>query len=405
LPDFRFIDWYRRMNALRDLDQEEVLAAAEVALATSTGETVHIQDAQVLSDERRRNLILRGNAVGPGGQSRPIIIKITRLSSYDPGAENALDNSGLLKEWAATAFLSTQRPARRHSAMLLAGDAVRGLLVFEDLGAGLGSLVEPLLHGSADEAERALLAYASALGRLHVDTAGHIVEYERTLRAVLPAIRRTVPRPRAKIEENASKVRERLGGPPAPDGLMQIAQRLDEPGIWFGLVHGDPCPDNALLQAGHVRLIDYEFAEPGHVLLDAAYWRFGFRACWCAGRIPDAVATQADAAYRAEFSTGLGTAVNDAMFQTEMAIVAAAWLLRSLVWHLDTALKEDAILGIASIRSRLLWYLQATIAMTEAADVLPDFRSLARAWLADLRDRWPQTQSLSLYPAFAGGAD
>lgn len=93
------------------------------------------------------------------------------------------------------------------------------------------------------------------------------------------------------------------------------------------------------------------------------------------------------------------------MFQTEMAIVAAAWLLRSLVWHLDTALKEDAILGIASIRSRLLWYLQATIAMTEAADVLPDFRSLARAWLADLRDRWPQTQSLSLYPAFAGGAD
>lgn len=215
------------MNALRDLDQEEVLAAAEVALATSTGETVHIQDAQVLSDERRRNLILRGNAVGPGGQSRPIIIKITRLSSYDPGAENALDNSGLLKEWAATAFLSTQRPARRHSAMLLAGDAVRGLLVFEDLGAGLGSLVEPLLHGSADEAERALLAYASALGRLHVDTAGHIVEYERTLRAVLPAIRRTVPRPRAKIEENASKVRERLGGPPAPDGLMQIAQRLD----------------------------------------------------------------------------------------------------------------------------------------------------------------------------------
>jgi thiamine kinase-like enzyme len=393
------------MNALRDLDHKEVVSAAEVALAAAMGGTVPIRDAQALSDEQRRNLILRGNAVGPGGQSRPIIVKITRLSSYDPGAENAFDNSGLLKEWVATAFLSTQRPARHHCAMLLAADALRGLLVFEDIGAGLSSLVEPLLHGSRDEAERAVLAYASALGRLHVDTAGHIEEYERTLRAALPAVRRTVPRRFAKIEENASKVCERLGGPPAPDDLMQIAQRLDEPGIWFGLVHGDPCPDNALLQGDHVRLIDYEFAEPGHVLLDAAYWRFGFPTCWCVGRIPDAVATRADAAYRAEFSTVLGTAVNDAMFQTEMAFIAAAWLLRTLAWLLDTALKEDAILGIASFRSRLLWYLEATIAMTEAADVLPNFRSLVRAWLADLRARWPLTHSLGLYPAFVTGSD
>jgi len=84
--------------------------------------------------------------------------------------------------------------------------------------------------------------------------------------------------------------------------------------------------------------------------------------------------------------------------------MAAAWLLRTLAWQLDTALKEDAILGIASFRSRLLWYLETTITMTEAADVLPDFRSLARIWLADLRDRWPLTQPLGLYPAFAGGS-
>jgi hypothetical protein len=34
--------------------------------------------------------------------------------------------------------------------MLLAADTAHGLLVFEDLGAGLDSLVEPLLHGDPD---------------------------------------------------------------------------------------------------------------------------------------------------------------------------------------------------------------------------------------------------------------
>jgi hypothetical protein len=80
-------------------------------------------------------------------------------------------------------------------------------------------------------------------------------------------------------------------------------------------------------------------------------------------------------------------------------------LLWSFAWLLDAGLKEDGRLGIASIRSRLLWYLEATITMTEAADILPNFRSLARQWLVDLRNRWPLTHPLSLYPAFVGGAD
>jgi hypothetical protein len=36
---------------------------------------------------------------------------------------------------------------------------------------------------------------------------------------------------------------------------------------------------------------------------------------------------------------------------------------------------------------------------------LPMFRSVARGWLADLRNRWPSTDPLGLYPAFAAGWD
>ena len=58
--------------------------------------------------------------------------------------------------------------------------------------------------------------------------------------------------------------------------------------------------------------------------------------------------------------------------------------------------------GIAPVRSGLLWYLEASIAMGEAADVLPGLRATARGWLDELRSRWPATEVLGFYPAFAG---
>jgi Phosphotransferase enzyme family len=390
------------MTALRDLDRDDVVAAAAAALATATGAPVRIQAVEALSDAQRRNLILRGKAIRDGHHEQSVIIKATRSASYDSGAETAFEDSGLVKEWAATAFLTARAPGGGHSARLLAGDAARGILVFEDLGTGLRSLVEPLLHGTAAEAERALVAYGSALGRLHADATACIEDYARSLHAGFPTVRRRAPRVRARMEEIAAMMRERLGGatPPA-DELAQIALKLEQPGPWLSLVHGDPCPDNALLVDGRVRLVDFEFARPGHALLDATYWRFGFPTCWCAGRVPAAVAANADAAYRAEAGSVIGEALNDTSYRVESAFVAAAWLLHSLEWRLDTAWKDDGTWGIASTRSRLLWYLEATRAMIEDADVLPGLRSVAGEWLTELRDRWPASGALSLYPAFA----
>jgi hypothetical protein len=218
------------MDELRDLDQKDVLTAAEAALAVSMGETVHICDIETLSDEHRRNLILRGNVVRAGAPDRSIIIKVTRSRRYDPTTQSAFEDSGLVKEWAATAFLSAQGAARGHGAMLLAADTAHGLLVFEDLGAGLESLVEPLLHGRPDQAERAVLAYASALGRLHADTAGNIAEHARALRAGFPAVRRPEPRHQVQLEQRAVQLCAHLGGLPPHDELAQIARRLDQPG-------------------------------------------------------------------------------------------------------------------------------------------------------------------------------
>jgi hypothetical protein len=172
--------------------------------------------------------------------------------------------------------------------------------------------------------------------------------------------------------------------------------------MWLGLQHSDPCPDNALLRDGRVHLIDYEFAQPGHVLLDAVYWRIGFPTCWCAGRVPDAVAARVEAAFRGEI--GAVHAVDDAAYGRELAFMAATWLLSRLATHLESVFNEDRRWGIASVRSRMLWYLEATIAMSESADVLPGLRATARAWLDALRERWPEADVFAFYPAFGGGA-
>jgi hypothetical protein len=76
-------------------------------------------------------------------------------------------------------------------------------------------------------------------------------------------------------------------------------------------------------------------------------------------------------------------------------------LFTCLSWRLDAALADDAKWGLWSIRGRLVWYLDAIIEMTTAADVLPGIRAAAQGWLGELRRRWPEAEPLGLFPAFA----
>jgi hypothetical protein len=96
------------------------------------------------------------------------VFEATRSPTYDPTGENVLQASGLAKEWVACAFLAARAPG--HGFALLAGEVAGGIMVFEDLGEHLTSLVGPLLNGTAEQAERALGLYATTLGRLHSDT-------------------------------------------------------------------------------------------------------------------------------------------------------------------------------------------------------------------------------------------
>jgi hypothetical protein len=387
------------MNELRAIELDEVIDRACAALSRVSGRAFRIERVQSLSQPDRRNLIARAVAHDDAGRVQPVIVKATRSSSYDPTTEKALEASGLVREWVATAYISAVAPGRAHGAALLAGDVEAGILVFEDLGEGLASLVHPLLQGSADEAESALKLYATALGRLHADTVGCCQSHHATYQSIFGSGHMRPPLG-WRVEDEAGTIASVLGHAPPAGELEFLSSRLRDPGPWQSLVHGDPCPDNVLLLAGRARLIDYEWARPAHALLDGIYWRMGFPTCWCAGRTPADVCARIDAVYRTELAQSIPIALDETAYRTEAAYMTAIWLFTSLSWRLSQALERDEKWGIWSIRGRLLWYLDAVIAATGDANVLTGINTTARAWRAELCQRWPAATPLGFYPSF-----
>jgi hypothetical protein len=388
------------MGEWRTIDVAEIAARAEKALSKAYGGSVTLHNVEVLSNDNRRNFIARASARYAHRSSQSVILKATRSPTYDPTDKNVLPASGLAREWTACALLAACAGARGHGAALLAGDVARGIMVFEDLGAHLASLVDPLLKGTPEKAECALELYSTALARLHSDTIDCLDAHHETFQSVFGSGGRRRP-PGWRVEKEAELVASRIGGSPPASELELLSSRLGNPGPWLSLVHGDPCPDNSLLVEGRIRLIDYEWARPSHALLDGIYWRLGFPTCWCAGRIPTDVAARLDTAYRMELGHSVPLARDDIAYHRELAYISAVWLFTCLSWRLDEALRTDERWGTWSIRGRLLWYIEAVIEMTAAANVLPGINGAARGWLSQLRSRWPDATPLGFYPAFA----
>src|ERR1019366_2522483 len=97
---------------------------------------------------------------------------------------------------------------------------------------------------------------------------------------------------------------------PAPAGLARcltdLARRLD-PAAGHALLHGDPCPDNAMRTSDGIRFVDLEQAALGRGLTELAYLRMGFPTCWCATSVPAPVLDEAEAAYRSTWRSITGT--------------------------------------------------------------------------------------------------
>lgn len=388
------------MEQYRNLDDEEIIIAATKVLARTPGDSVLVSRVDTISNDRRRNLVLRAIARRSDGSEEPIIIKVTRFEAYDPAASNVLHTSGLVREWAATALLKQQANAGMLVSRFLGGDADIGLIILQDLGSELPTLVEPLMGARACVAEKAIQEYATALGNLHAQTAGCEDTYDQIVQTAFPHAATAKESHLSTLTRSMESIRRVLGGAFDKTELTAIAEKLDRPRQWQALVHGDLCPDNVLFREGRACLIDFEFAQPGHALLDAAYLWMGFPTCWCAGRLTESLARQAEQVYLETLRASDRFSFDESSYQLDLAHICAAQMLGRTARFLDKAIASDEEWGIASVRDRVLWWLRSSCIAMDEAQVLPSLNALAEGWIEDLQGRWISSDFLGYYPAF-----
>ena len=276
------------------------------------------------------------------------------------------------------------------------------LLVMEDLPPGR-SLAELLLGSDADEARSAVVAYAEALARFHVATAG--IEDRFDAGETQPWWADVTD---AGVDGFAALAARFGVGAAAGDVAAEghaVADDLRADGWWRTLVHGDACPDNTRIEdgpGGRFRLFDFERSSFGSCLLDASYLVAPFPTCWCFGRVPDDLSAEAVGAYRRVLGAVRPEALDDGAWGEALATALASWVVgRGDV--ITRLLDEDGTWGTSSVRVRVRQWLRAYLAAEGGVVRYPAVHAVASVLSDRLAEAWPEA-ALPDYPSLATGA-
>ncbi|WP_433795982.1 phosphotransferase [Actinoplanes sp. CA-252034] len=246
-------------------------------------------------------------------------------------------------------------------AALLAADEAERLLVLEYLGGGT-------------TARPWSVEYATALARLHGVPPGD-----------------DVPTYRPPTGAGAFLRLAARFGVPVPRSVEAEVQALLDGLAGDALLHGDPCPDNAVVTGTGVRFVDLEGARRGPGALEVAYLRTGFPTCWCVRALPPRHVAEAEEAYRALRP----------VTAEDLADACIAWLVQgdALVQraerhgpdHFDRLTRRDWEWGTATARERLLHRLGVVAGL---ATHRPRIAELAGHLSAAARSRWPGSSAV-----------
>lgn len=385
---------------------------AEKILSTHFNAPIHFSTIDRLSDPQRRNLLLRCHIEADQSIPTSVIIKQVRIENsdgepaqYNPEDLGSWDTKRFMSDWVGAEFLNTAATDARYSPQFYGGDREQGFIILEDLGSEHGSLVEPLLEGDAASAENALLHFARGLGQMHCDTAGKAEQFRHVADALHPKLIAAQQNEKER-RESAAALRSKLEAfdvaiEPTFDQEMQtIIDTILDPGPFLAYIHFDPCPDNLIYRDGELHIIDFEFGQMGHALIDIAYGRMIMPTCWCCNRIPPEIVAKMETAHRTLLAQSCPQAEEDRIYDEAMAHICGFWLSNTLSWHLARVDEEDSEWGIATVRPRILARIDAFIDTAQRADLLPGFRGTVSRLRDVLHKRWPNVAPLPLYPAF-----
>ena len=228
--------------------------------------------------------------------------------------------------WAALQFLSEIDSIRTVGPKFIAGDAVQGLIAFEYVSKAR-SFRDILRTANVHEQRYALLTYARAIGHLHGATYGRRNQW---------LCLRTSLGPRDQMDKDpfdsilrsfrrlATFVKQPISTTVETE-LSELKETLTDAEPFSALRHVDIAPQNYLLLNDNVKLVDFEYSDYGHFLLDASLGPYSFPVRW---ECDEVLAREIKSIYRTELSTGFGGALDDAIYYKGVLTAWIYWLLR-----------------------------------------------------------------------------
>lgn len=404
---------------------------AEHLLAATWGTEVRLQSAKRQPREAHvRRLLVQ---VGPQNLAQSVIVKQMQTFHTSGAGSSSYPAAAwrFFNDWAGLQFVSQAMQAAAVSPHFYAGDRAKGFFVIEDLQPA--TPLSTLLAGQdASAAADALVQLARVLGKLHAQTCGKEALYAALRSQLAPqeaswgwvppwqrapaAYRRLL----ATLEEPVRRqgfasyrwmpvvLRQATTAfsislpTQAEAELEQVVKALSAPGPFGAYTHGDPCPDNCLLQHQTLKLIDFENGAFRHALLDAVYGRMLFPTCWQVGRLPHGLVQQMEAVYRAELVPGCPEAADETRFAQELVHACAYWVLLLCQFNtLSLLLRRDQRWGMTTMRQRVLARFAQFAQTTAEFSYLEALGQVFAALANHLQGHWSvEAARLLLYAAF-----
>jgi hypothetical protein len=277
----------------------ELVALAEELLTRRHGATVRLADPVDLGGSARSLVVRVRVAENPFSLPHTLVVK-----HYldEPGAGSA----DRFRYEAASCQLLTAMPSEeRASPMLVAHDPTHRMLVLEDLGR-CATLADRLDERDPKAAERALLGWARALGRMQASTAGREDDFgallrrfgERTWRDPL------ADDARAALAEVPDQLAQLLRVEAAPSAVAEArgAARLLGGSGHRAFSPAEIRPDNCLVTGSGSRFLDFEWACFRDIALTGASLRLPLPSGGPAHAQPPGMAEAMVAAWQAELT-------------------------------------------------------------------------------------------------------
>ena len=380
------------------------LNLAEQLLTRRHGATVTLADPEDLGGSGQSVVLRARVAENPFGLPRSLVVKHYPRDPA-PGPD-------LFRHEAASCQLFTALSGDcRPSPELVAHDPANRLLVLEDLGRS-STLADKLFGSDAAAAERCLLAWARALGRLHAVTARREHDFDALLRRLGERSWRdpVADEARAALASVPELVAAKLGVEVGSEAQREAhaTARLLGGTRYRAFSPSDTCPDNNLVTSRGVRFVDFEWGCFRDVMLDAAYTRVPFPGCESSFAVPNGMPEAMLAAWRSEVIEVWPDLNEPNRLAARLLDAQLLWVWLCTLQLLPKGLAGNGLIGRDATRSpRALLALSHywTGLARDAAATRPATAELAVSMVAALRTRlWDGPTELPLFPAFRNRA-